>query len=366
MLISRRALALLVLTTSAACSAVDSSPGAGGAAAWGGQGATSYGGSSASGGSTTSVGGGVTGGTTVVSSSGTGGVTTATGGGPGTGGSVPTGGVGPTGGVATGGRATGGVSTGGVATGGVGTGGVGGIDALRPMGSEVCGKDGEVVTLGYIVRSNKWTESAGGDLCVTALADPGRTYSGFDITSCSINSTVNDPGAYPSMVAGWHYTLKAAGHGLPKKVSEATSIITTWNYKAPTGKHNVSYDIWLHPQTNVDNPDGGMEFMIWVANSGDVRPAGSQVGNASLAGGSWEIWTSTISSQGYTWKYVAYKRTANLNSFEDLDILPMLKDAVSKGYLDAAWNILGIEAGFEIWNGGCSGAGTKYYSVMVN
>jgi hypothetical protein len=356
MLISRRALALLALTIGAGCSAVDSYVATGGAG----------GGTSTGGGSATPGGGGSTGGTTATGSGATGGTSQPnTGGGPGTGGSVPTGGA-ATGGVATGGRATGGVATGGVATGGVpGTGGVGGIDALSPK-KEVCGKDGKLDAQGYIVISNMWNPNASGAICVIPYTDPGRTYSGFNISSCSVNSSDNNPAAYPSMVAGWHYTSTMSGHGLPKKVNEATSIPATWNYKAPTGKHNVSFDIWLHPQTNVDNPGGGMEFMIWVANSGGMNPAGSQAGNASVAGGSWEIWTGNVTSDGNTWKYVAYKRTSNLGSFEDLDILPILKDAVSKGHLDGSWNILGIEAGFEIWNGGCTGAETKYYTVMVN
>ncbi|MBN1608132.1 MAG: hypothetical protein JW940_15980 [Polyangiaceae bacterium] len=372
MLISRRALALLALTTLAACSATDSYVPAGGAGGGGsGQGATSFGGSASGGASVTPGGGGPNGGTTPTGSGGsasdTGG-TTATqtggvsGGGPGTGGSVPTGGAAPTGGTATGGVATGGVPTGGVP----GTGGVGGIDALTPTENEVCGKDEKLNAQGYIVMSNMWNPNASGEICVLPYSDPGRTYSGFKITSCSVNSSDNSPAAYPAMVAGWHYTFKMAGHGLPKKVNEATSIPATWNYKAPTGKHNVSFDIWLHPEASVSNPGGGMEFMIWVGNSGGVQPFGSQSGNASLAGGSWEIWTGNVSSDGNTWKYVAYKRTSNLGSFEDLDILPLLKDAVSKGHLDGSWNILGIEAGFEIWSGGCTGAETKYYTVMVN
>jgi len=49
-----------------------------------------------------------------------------------------------------------------------------------------------------------------------------------------------------------------------------------------------------------------------------------------------------------------------------LDILPILKDAVSRGYLDGDWYILGIEAGFEIWNCSGSGAGTRYCTLEVN
>jgi hypothetical protein len=359
MLMSPRALALLALSGVAACSATDSYVGTGGAG--GGSGVPGGGGSN--GGTTaTGSGGASSGGATVVP---TGGVP---GGGPGTGGSVATGGAAPTGGVATGGvatggRATGGVATGGVATGGVpGTGGVGGIDAIAKVGNKICGETGQTTTPGYIVRSNKWNTSASGDICIVPLGDPGRTYSGFTIDSCTLSTNTDTPSAYPSMVAGWHYKLKTTGQGLPKQVSAAASIPVTWNYQAPGGKHNISFDIWLHPQTDVTAPDGGMEFMIWVSNSGGPNPAGSQAGSANVAGGSWEVWKGNVSG----WQYVAYKRTSNLGSFEDLDILPILKDAVSKGYLQSSWYILGIEAGFEIWN--CSGAstGTKYYSVKVN
>jgi hypothetical protein len=246
-------------------------------------------------------------------------------------------------------------------TGGIPTGGVAGKEAITEIGSG-CDADWQLAVPGYYVRNNIWNPEASGQTqCITALGDPGRTYAGFEITQCGLGVGSSTPASYPSVVKGWHYGLTTTSSGMPIQVSSIQSIRSTWEFVPPNGTYNVSYDIWLHPQNSVTAPDGGMELMIWVARSSGPSPAGSEVGSANVNNATWTVNQGTVDA----WQYLAYVRQGNLSSV-DMDLAPFFQDAVNQGWLSGSWYLLGIEAGFEIWN--CSGStgSTSAYSVSVN
>jgi cellulase/cellobiase CelA1 len=49
----------------------------------------------------------------------------------------------------------------------------------------------------------------------------------------------------------------------------------------------------------------------------------------------------------------------------DLDLAPLVSDAVSRGYTKTSWYLIDIEAGFELWQGG-AGLATNSFSVDIN
>jgi cellulose 1,4-beta-cellobiosidase len=56
--------------------------------------------------------------------------------------------------------------------------------------------------------------------------------------------------------------------------------------------------------------------------------------------------------------------TTGTTSVTNLDLQALVADAVSRGYIRASWHLIGVEAGFEIWQGG-AGLATTSFSVNV-
>jgi cellulose 1,4-beta-cellobiosidase len=138
---------------------------------------------------------------------------------------------------------------------------------------------------------------------------------------------------------------------------------TSWTFTVPAGagRYNASYDIWIHnSQAKPANTGGTLELMIWLYKR-DTTPIGSQVGTVMLAGTSWEVWYG--SNNGFN--TVSYIRTTSASSWENVDLKPFFSDAVTRGYAQAAAYLLGIQAGFEIWEGNTNMV-TNSYSVSVN
>jgi hypothetical protein len=101
--------------------------------------------------------------------------------------------------------------------------------------------------------------------------------------------------------------------------------------------------------------------MIWLSYGGGPMPAGARIGQAEVVGSLWDV--SETQMDG--WRYLAYKVTSPLPSPVVGDVGEILKNAVQLGWLDGNLYILGVQAGFEIWE--CSGAvGRSVVSITVN
>ena len=93
-------------------------------------------------------------------------------------------------------------------------------------------------------------------------------------------------------------------------------------------------------------------------------PNGASTTSVTIAGKNWNLWVGT-SSGVPCYSYVAQQ---NLNSLS-FDLNLFIKDAVSRGYIQATWGLTNVFAGFEIWNGGVGpetlwGAGRGYRNVF--
>ena len=209
----------------------------------------------------------------------------------------------------------------------------------------------------YSVQTNKWGSGAG-EVCITTDFTDS-----FWISKSTLNTSNFDPAGYPSIFFGCHYsTCTQSGGEIPKALSQITSARSSWSTKEASGSYNIAYDIWVLPSCTADGPDGGgLEMMIWLTSSGNVNPAGSGAGQANLGGVSYNVNQGHVSS----WNYLAYRRTSTTTSVTDLDLKAFLDDAVSRGSAQQGWCLTGVEAGFEVWNGG-SGLRTDSFSVTVN
>lgn len=228
-----------------------------------------------------------------------------------------------------------------------------------PQIAELTDPYGEENTGTYLIRNNVWNgEAIKRDQSIVVRAADKRV--GFQVTG-SVLSTQTVPASYPSIVRGWHWGTWTENSGLPLKMSEIKAVPTTWITSLPKeGAYNVSFDLWIHPDPNPSSPAGGIELMIWTYAQGQgVGPAGTGTGGTVIGGKPWGIYSGPMQN----WKYVAYTMGCKAERFQ-MDLNDVLKDAVSRGLVPADWNLLSIQAGFEIWQGG-TGLRTVEFTTEV-
>jgi len=234
---------------------------------------------------------------------------------------------------------------------------------LMPYGQTLCGDNYAKINLGsrYMVQNNAY---GGATHCIQAAWDNANK-AGFTVSQVNANIAAGGPpGSYPSIVYGWHVDGQMyGGYTSARQLSAITSAPSDWTFTAPAsaGRYNASYDIWIHNSSaRPANTGGTLELMIWLYKR-DTTPIGSMVGTVTIASATWEVWYG--SHDGFS--TVSYVRVPSVNTVTGLDLKPFFSDAVTRGYATASAYLLGIQAGFEIWEGNQNMV-TNSYSVTVN
>jgi Glycosyl hydrolase family 12 len=210
----------------------------------------------------------------------------------------------------------------------------------------------------YTVENNEWGSSA--PECIS----PGGS-TNFSVANSSIaNSTYGAPGGYTAIYRGCHFGACTRGSGFPIQVSDIRPgrVTTSWSTSQPGGSndYDVAYDIWFNQTPTTTGQPNGTELMIWLNHNGPVQPFGSKVAsNVSIGGRGYNVWFGK-----QAWNTVSYTMTTGTTSVSDLDLEPLIADAVSRGYINPSWYLIDVEAGFELWHGG-TGLATKTFSVNV-
>ncbi len=210
----------------------------------------------------------------------------------------------------------------------------------------------------YTVENNEWGSSE-----PECISTDGST--GFTVANSSIaNSTYGAPGGYPAIYRGCHWGACTPGSGLPIQVSKirAGTVTTSWSTSQPGGSsdYDVAYDIWFNQTPTASGQPNGTELMIWLNHHGPVQPFGSEVArNVGIGGRGYNVW---FGNQG--WNTVSYTMTTGTTSVSNLDLQPLIADAVRRGYISPSWYLIDMEAGFELWHGG-AGLATKSFSVKA-
>lgn len=208
----------------------------------------------------------------------------------------------------------------------------------------------------YCVQNNIWNGASGAQTLDVTPANGN-----FTITASSANlSTSGSPMSYASIFKGNHWGTVTTGSGMPIQVSALSSLNTTWNVTTiSSGAWNASMDIWFHNGTYSGGQYNGAELMIWVAKSGTIQPIGSQIATVSIAGSTWNVWYGNIG-----WNVISYVRTSNGTS-GTFNVKQFINDCVSRGYIQNSWNMVAVEAGFELWQGG-AGLKSSGFTATVN
>jgi len=197
----------------------------------------------------------------------------------------------------------------------------------------------------YVVQNNVWND-VNGSQCLKVDDATGD----FSIISSGHNkSTSGPPAAYPSIFKGCHWgkCTNSTTRGMPKQVSAIFQASSSWSTVQPSlGVYSVSYDIWLNRTPTTSGQPNGAELMIWLNQKGGVQPAGSLIARAvSIAGANWDIWLGTNNGINV----ISYVRNTGVTSVCNLNLKNFLTDAKTRGYIQPAWYLIAVEAGFQVW-----------------
>ncbi|MCW3844359.1 cellulose binding domain-containing protein [Micromonospora yasonensis] len=220
--------------------------------------------------------------------------------------------------------------------------------------TQICDQYGSTTIGGkYVVQNNRWGTSA--QQCINV------TSTGFSITrQDGVGNTSGAPVSYPSIFVGCHYTNCSPGTNLPVQVKNISNAPSSISYNYVSGAiYDAAYDIWLDPTPKKDGVNQ-MEIMIWFNRQGSIQPIGSPVGNASIAGRTWEVWRGSNGSNNVI-SYVASSAISSLS----FDVLAFINDTRNRGAITSDWYLTSIQAGFEPWQGGV-GLAVNSFSQDVN
>ncbi|MEW2077808.1 cellulose binding domain-containing protein [Streptomyces sp. NPDC017966] len=218
----------------------------------------------------------------------------------------------------------------------------------------ICEQYGSTTIQGrYVVQNNRWGTSA--TQCVTA------TDTGFRVAQADGSVPTNGaPKSYPSVFNGCHYTNCSPGTALPARISGITGAPSSISYGyVSDAVYNASYDIWLDPTPRTDGVNR-TEIMIWLNKVGPIQPIGSQVGTATVAGRTWQVWSGGNGSNDVL-SFVAPSAISNFS----FDVMDFVRETVARGMAQNDWYLTSVQAGFEPWQNG-AGLAVNSFSSTIN
>ena len=235
------------------------------------------------------------------------------------------------------------------------------IIAAAEKVEEVCNQEPAVTVYSgmYNVHSNRYGSKA--QECIRVKG------TSFTVERSAIaNSPRKKPGGYPSIYKGCHWGACTENSGLPVRVDQLNIARSDWHTTlSADGAYNVAYDLWFHTEEVASGRADAAELMIWLCSRGDVRPFGDRVGQTVIGDSTYSVWYGRQKNQHGKPRYIAYTDLAESGSASNLDIKAFIDDAIKRGYIDPAWYLISIQAGFEIWKGGV-GLATDSFAATVN
>ncbi|NEC88489.1 cellulose binding domain-containing protein [Streptomyces sp. SID12501] len=204
----------------------------------------------------------------------------------------------------------------------------------------------------YVVQNNRWGTSATQCIAVTD--------SGFRVTQADGSVPTNGaPKSYPSVYNGCHYTNCSPGTNLPAQLSTISTAPSSISYSyVSNAVYDAAYDIWLDPTPRTDGVSR-TEIMIWFNKVGSVQPIGSPIGNATVGGREWQVWSGSNGSNDVL-SFVAPSAISSWN----FDVMDFARQAVSRGLAQNNWYLTSVQAGFEPWQNGAGLAVTSFSSTV--
>jgi hypothetical protein len=167
--------------------------------------------------------------------------------------------------------------------------------------------------------------------------------------------------SYAAMVWGWHWGWKIADCGLPVQLASLQKLRSTWEFELThtvPGGTNVTYDIWLSSNEHADNENPTGEVMIWLYQTGEITPIGSDMERVTIEGVTWRLWKGAHPVSG--WPVYSFVREENTDS-QTLDLV-LFFDVLTRFGLSKSDYLLGVQTGPEVFTGEGQ-LDTTYYDI---
>ncbi|HEY3873215.1 MAG TPA: hypothetical protein VGM10_32970 [Actinocrinis sp.] len=211
----------------------------------------------------------------------------------------------------------------------------------------------------YVVQNDEYNSSAPECLQTDGNADFTVQTSGIDVAESG------QPGAYVDIYRGCTLGVCSTGGGFPIQVSSlaAGDVTSSWSINRPGSSdvYDAAYDIWYNRTAVAPGQPNGAEVMVWLAEQG-VRPYGAEIAtDVSIGGYTFDVFEGPQPG----WDVVSYQLVGGADSVTGLDVGLLTQDSVDRGYIQPAWYLVDVEAGFELWQGG-AGLATGSFSVDVS
>lgn len=224
----------------------------------------------------------------------------------------------------------------------------------------------------YIIQNNNWGNPNGSDCILSYLNNS------FTVTTCN-GSGSSAPAAFPSIYIGNNGNTAngvlstKSTDGLPKQISQITSVNSSFRYSGGNGAFNACYDIWFANSIPTAEYRDGIDgfVMIWLRDPSGFQPIGSNQGSVMVAGQSWNVWVGPRGDgpEGYNDAPVvsfvnpAENDNSRAQSFVNKNLKEFFTAAASHG-IGGNMYLTDVFAGFEIWNGGV-GAKVDEFTAVV-
>jgi hypothetical protein len=181
----------------------------------------------------------------------------------------------------------------------------------------------------YTVSNNIWGQVTGSSQTLTV---DSKDSWGFDSSEPTTPAGIK---AYPNISQNYNVSLGA--------LSATGSVQQTMSYGVPPeapGHWEVAADNWL--DATAGQP-GAIEVMVWTYNHGET-PAGSDTGNVTLDGQSWQLWVKNGGGTDPTYTFL-------LNGSQlsgTVHFLNMMKELRLLGYITNSDVLKQLAYGVEV------------------
>jgi hypothetical protein len=217
-------------------------------------------------------------------------------------------------------------------------------------------KDFETAESGsYRVENNVWNKGAISNFrqCVGIAASKTGGATAVWEWDWPVSSD-NAVRSYPEIIFGqkpWN-TNTAPGQ-LPRVIDQIKTVrVQTTFTSKHTGAGALAFDMWL---TSSNVPVGNQlpikhELMIWLEAYG-MQPAGQRVETTTIAGVTWDLYTTIATRAGPSFQYLAYVPRQPVASPASIDVRLFLDHLKKRGSISGQEWLASIELGNEVMNG---------------